>query len=725
MKANKTNERCARTMLGPWLIGIGILICATIVLTFYYADDIRQAQRNRGRMEIGVLQGLGRSGRAAIQAANPVANPTARPASFVPPWRWKQNPDAITGATPRAMSFNQAIGIVSPSVVGINTSGAQEQGASGIIVHRLGYILTNHHVVKGAKNIVVTLAHDQLIKSYAAEIVDSRPELDLAIIKVNSTGKEVLAPAPLGDSDRIYIGQQVVAIGNPFGLAQSASSGIISNTQRTLTTGNKVFEGLIQTDASINPGSSGGALVNAKAEVLGINTAIYSPTAAFSGIGFAVPVNQAKKAFPDFIEIVQSPLAKTNAQAAKGNLNQIKLPATGANLQMMAARRGVRKCWLGIAAYPVDNTVSRELDLPVHHGVLVNRVFDNSPAAKVGLLRGDIIYRVNDRRVRDAEMFWSYLASGKTGDEVKITLFRKGKKRTFILKLEPELTNVRSLPSKEPQGKLAFQTVAAATAPTGTLPSPREQNAAGKKFIEGHWLGLEVIPLTAELANEYQVPKGETGVLVDEVTLESAESGILAGDMVQSISGFPTPDLKAFLQATQLVQEKERAQVGISRRGSKMTFFMTARNTETLGFAQMEAAQPIQPGALRPHRYIGPCTDCHIFMQTGGQLPIDAGDILPNPPPITANAKAPHRKRGQCATCHTILPTDAGGILSTPPVITKNAKPPHSYRGQCATCHTILPTDAGGILSTPPVITKNAKPPHSYRGQCANCHIIR
>ncbi len=683
---NKTDETCARKMLSPWVAGIVILVCVTIALTCYYADDIRQAQRTRGPMQIRVLPSFGQPVRAATQAANPAA----RPAVFVPPWHGKQNPDSITGATPRAMSFNQAIGIVSPSVVGINTSGAQEQGASGIIVHRQGYILTNYHVVKGAKNIVVTLTYDQLIKSYAAEIIDIRPELDLAIIKVNSTGKEVLAPAPLGDSDRIYIGQQVVAIGNPFGLAQSASSGIISNPQRTLTAGNKVFEGLIQTDASINPGSSGGALVNAKAEVIGINTAIYSPTTAFSGIGFAVPINHAKQVFRDFIEIVQSPLSKAHAQAAGGNVNQIKLPTIGANLQMMAALRGVRKCWLGIAAYPVDNLVSREFDLPVHHGVLVNRVFDNSPAAKVGLLRGDMIYRVNDRRIRDAKMFWSYLAGAKAGDEVKITLFRRGKKRTFILKLEPEPTNVRSLLSKAPQGTLAFQTVAVATAPTGTLPSPREQNAAGKKFIEGHWLGLEVIPLIAELATEYQVPKGQAGVLVDEVTLESAESGILAGDMVQSINGFPTPDLEAFFRATQRVQEKERAQVGISRRGSKMTFVMTARNTSTLGFAQMEAAQPIQPGALPPHRSRGrACTYCHIFMQTGGQLPTDAGDILPNPPPITKNAKASHRYRGRCATCHTILPTDAGGILPTPPVITKIAKAPHSYRGQCANCHTI------------------------------------
>ena len=191
---------------------------------------------------------------------------------------------------------------------------------------------------------------------------------------------------------------------------------------------------------------------------------------------------------------------------------------------------------------------------------------------------------------------------------------------------------------------------------TSTLPSPLEQNAAGKKFIEGHWQGLEVIPLTAELATEYQIPEGQTGVLVDEVTLEAAESGILAGDMVQSIAGLPTPDLKAFFEATQRerVQEAKHAQVVVSRRGKKMTFTLTARNTNMLGFAQMEAAQPIQPGALRPHRYMGTCTKCHVFMKTGGQLATDAGDIIPNPPPITKDAKAPHRYRGPCATCHTI-----------------------------------------------------------------------
>jgi len=194
-----------------------------------------------------------------------------------------------------------------------------------------------------------------------------------------------------------------------------------------------------------------------------------------------------------------------------------------------------------------------------------------------------------------------------------------------------------------------------AKAPRAALVSPRDQNAARKEFIEGHWLGLEVIPLTPELAREYQIPPRETGILVDEITLEAAESGILAGDMVQSIEGRPTPDLRAFFLATQRVQNQARAAVAVNRRGQPMTFSMKARNTQALGFAQMEAAQPIPPGAISPHRARSKaCTECHIIMQTGGQLPTDAGDILPNPPPIARDATMPHRYRGQCATCHVV-----------------------------------------------------------------------
>ena len=202
--------------------------------------------------------------------------------------------------------------------------------------------------------------------------------------------------------------------------------------------------------------------------------------------------------------------------------------------------------------------------------------------------------------------------------------------------------------------QMAFQSIAGRRA--DSLPTPRQQNAAEKVFIEGHWLGLEVIPLTPELAKEYRIPTREEGVLVDEITLEAAESGILAGDMVHSVSGCLTPNLREFFLATQRVRFLKRARVEVGRRGKKLTFVMEARNSEELGFAQMEAAQPIQPGAISPHRSRGrPCTDCHIIMRNGGQLPTDAGDILPNPPPIPRDAKAPHRYRGPCGSCHKIV----------------------------------------------------------------------
>lgn len=714
-KDNTQKDVCAREQLGLWLIAISVLVVVTVILTFYFADDIRKSQTNRGEMKIGKFKVPGRMGTQNQTNLQPVAfvpswqnkpqsQTPLQPAAFVPPWRGIQNPDAITGASPKVASFNRAIGIVAPSVVGINTSGGLRQSASGIVVHSIGYVLTNHHVVHGAKNITVTLTQDQMVKSYSAQVFDSREDLDLAIIKIKSTGNEVFSPAPMVSSNNVYIGQQIVAIGNPFGLSQSASSGIVSNPDRTLTTANKTFNDLIQTDASINPGSSGGALINSRGEVVGINTAIYSPTQAFSGISFAVPIIQAQMAFPDLIEIVQSPLANNNPPAASMPRAAVPVVATspGAfNLQMMAAKTpGKEECWLGLHAYPVDKIIAKQLDLPTQYGILVNRVFTDSPAHKAGLMEGDVIVRADSKRIRDENMLWTFLAKKQAGDKVNFSVLRNGRRKLIVTTLQLKAPDSNTSPISATRTPQAFGAIpqASRTIPpsqsAAPLPSPLQQNAAGKKFIEGHWLGLEVIPLTAELARLYDIPQGESGILVDEVTLEAAESGILAGDMIQVIGGLPVRDLREFFNVTQRerVQEAKQVQVGISRRGVKRSFLMIARNTNMLGFAQMEAAQPIQPGALRPHRYMGACTDCHIFMKTGGQLAVDGGDILPNPPPIPANAKSTHRDRGQCNSCHTILQARAGIAPTrrpTPPPITRYAKAPHAYRGRCASCHTI------------------------------------
>lgn len=184
-------------------------------------------------------------------------------------------------------------------------------------------------------------------------------------------------------------------------------------------------------------------------------------------------------------------------------------------------------------------------------------------------------------------------------------------------------------------------------------PTPLEQNAAGKELVEGHWLGMELIPLTGELAREYGIPPATLGLLVDEVSLEAAESGLLAGDVVQSINNYPTPDIKEFTEATRRVAHLKEAQIRVFRRGRVMA--LTIRSERTLGFSQNESAQPIRPGAISPHRSRGrPCTACHIIMQTGGQLPTDAGDILPDPAPITRNSKAPHGYKGPCNSCHQV-----------------------------------------------------------------------
>ncbi len=562
---NKTQEDvCARKTLGPWLVLITVLIIATVIMAFYFANDIRRSKANKGQSQIGGLAVPSQMGRAAGITApgrmRQAAAGTVQLTAFVPPWHGKQNLDGVTSATPKAMSFNQAIGIVSPSVVGINTSGSQQQMASGIIVNSIGYVLTNDHVVNGAKDIVVTLTYDQLVKSYPAQVFDSRPDLDLAILKMKSTGKEVFTPVPLGDSDMVYIGQWVTAIGNPFGLSQTASSGMVSNANRTLTAGDNVLEGLIQTDVAINPGSSGGALVNPQAEVIGVSTAIYSPTQAFSGISFAVPINQAKTAFPDLIEIVRSPLAKPNTRTAKANTNtNVPRPSAPAamNLQMMAAKRTAspprQRCWLGTSVYPVNNVVARELNVPTVYGVLVNRVIGNSPAAKAGLMRGDVIFRADYRRIKNEAMLWSILADKMAGDTIELSLFRKGTKKALMLTLEAEPPNARSLLSKLPQGV-----------------------AAGELGIEEiSWLGIDIQPIEAgEAMQEFGIDPSEVGVFVGEVEgIVAIEAGVMAGDVIRKVNNQKVDNIDAFKEVIKNVDISKGALLDILRQ--KRPFYIS------------------------------------------------------------------------------------------------------------------------------------------------------
>jgi hypothetical protein len=192
------------------------------------------------------------------------------------------------------------------------------------------------------------------------------------------------------------------------------------------------------------------------------------------------------------------------------------------------------------------------------------------------------------------------------------------------------------------------------TSAATVLPSPLQQQASQKPFVEGHWRGMELVELMPELLKEYQLPPSTTGLLVDEVSLEAAESGMLAGDVVKQVGAMGVADLRHFYRATFAVREQHVVQIGLLRAGRPL--WVALRSQGPLGFAMFEAASPILPGAVSPHKAMSkPCTGCHIIMATGGQLAIDAGDIPPTPPPIAVGTQATHDNRGPCATCHRIV----------------------------------------------------------------------
>lgn len=186
-----------------------------------------------------------------------------------------------------------------------------------------------------------------------------------------------------------------------------------------------------------------------------------------------------------------------------------------------------------------------------------------------------------------------------------------------------------------------------------------EMSPPGRKILmEGHWLGMEVGPITSELAKKLGIPPNIKGVLVDEVTLLSAEQGLLAGDIVVSIAGGNTEDLYQFLKASKKVKSSKKAVITVFREGRYLN--IPIKSNSELGFAQMEAAPMIRPTDISPHRYYGPCTNCHTIGNTG-QLAIDLGDTIRRPlPAIRSGTPAPHRDRGTCAKCHKIL----SGIFS-------------------------------------------------------------
>lgn len=269
---------------------------------------------------------------------------------------------------------------------------------SGVIIDPRGYILTNEHVVQGASMIRVTLA-DQ--REFTAKLIGADPPSDLAVLRIDAQGE--LPVMAVGQSDDLMIGETVVAIGNPFGLSHTVTTGVISALNRSVRTQQRVYHDFIQTDAAINPGNSGGPLLNIDGELIGINTAIYQKA---QGVGFAIPIDRAKHIVQDLIHYGE-----------------------------------VQPAWIGLDLQNLDDQLAQYFNLKGKHGVLVTQVSPGGPADKAGLRKGDLITAIGRTPVTSREDFSQALATYTARSTIYLTLWSKGKEKTVSLKaaaLSPE-----------------------------------------------------------------------------------------------------------------------------------------------------------------------------------------------------------------------------------------------------------------------------------------------
>ncbi|MFM2118806.1 MAG: hypothetical protein RL722_274 [Pseudomonadota bacterium] len=268
---------------------------------------------------------------------------------------------------------------------------------SGVIVSADGYLLTNNHVVEGADLIEVILGDGQRSK---ARIVGTDPESDLAVIKVDKLpGDRPLPAVVFGDAEALQVGDVVLAIGNPFNVGQTVTSGIVSAMGRT-GLGLNTFENFIQTDAAINPGNSGGALVDAQGQLLGINTAIYSRSGGSMGIGFAIPVSTARQVLDGLVK---------NGVVTRG--------------------------WIGVQPSDVTAELAESLKLGVDHGVLITGVLEDGPAHAAGIQPGDVVLQVGDRAVGNTAQLLNAVAALAPQSKVKIALQRADRKLALDVKV--------------------------------------------------------------------------------------------------------------------------------------------------------------------------------------------------------------------------------------------------------------------------------------------------
>ncbi|MDB5048029.1 MAG: protease Do [Fibrobacteres bacterium] len=413
-----------------------------------------------------------------------------------------------------------------PSVVSVYTSSGangstREDGlGSGVIVGPHGLILTNNHVTERARTLRVRLSDD---REFDAELIAADKTADVAVIRLKGKPGD-LPSLPLGDSDKLRVGEWVVAVGSPYGLSETVTTGIISAKGRR-NTGITPYGDFLQTDAAINPGNSGGALVNLKGELIGVNTAIVSQSGGYQGIGMAIPSNLVKKVMADLMK---------DGRVTRG--------------------------WLGISIQTVTESLAEDLELKAKAGALVTSVAKGGPGDAAGLKRGDVILRLDDAAIRDAEGLLAAVADAKPGKEVDLTLMRGIKTLEVTVKAGRKAEESR-VPGDGDEKDGGY----------GEMDGPPGKDGPAKERI-----GLQVSEPDQGLRRRYHTGAGDGVVVLGvEEGSRADDAGLKEGDFILEAGNRPIVSTRELQAAVDKARKKGKLVLRVKR--GEDVFFAAVR----------------------------------------------------------------------------------------------------------------------------------------------------
>jgi len=357
---------------------------------------------------------------------------------------------------------------------------------SGVIVTSDGMILTNNHVIDGASDIEVDLSDK---REFKAKLVGTDPKSDVAVLKIDATGLPTLS---IGDSSRLQVGDLVFAVGDPFGVGETATMGIVSAMGRS-GLGIENYEDFIQTDASINPGNSGGAMVDLHGDLIGINTAIVTGGGGGNqGIGFAIPISMARSVMDQIV---------SHGKVVRG--------------------------YLGVYIQDVSPDIAKQFGLSENRGVLIGDVSPDTPGAKAGLKRGDVILALNGQATSGADQLRLHISQMPPGSNARLQVWRDGKMQDINVML-------------------------------GELPADKSASTGSDETSTGGLQGVDVQELTPDIAHELNIPPGTRGVVIGSVDSSSAaaEAGLERGNVIEEVNHKPVANIEQYKQAVAAAGEQ-------------------------------------------------------------------------------------------------------------------------------------------------------------------------